>query len=453
MSISFNGGWEGSVGAVDGVELATRLNAMMTQYDTALNSLWVMVAAVLVFWMQGGFAMLEVGSVRSKNAQNILLKNLFDICVGAFFWFGCGHGLASGTTIGGFMGSTGFFGSGFDTNQSEYLNWFFGWTFAATAATIVSGALAERTMFEGYAIFSMIMSAFIYPVGVHWAWSGDGWLGGLGFHDFAGSGVVHAVAGVSALAGASIVGARTNRFAPDHEHKFRPHNVPLVMIGTVILWMGWYGFNCGTTAALSTEADAYAVGRIAMVTTLASAVGGMTAFLVRYMTSGVYDVSAMCNGVLAGLVGITAACDACGPWSSVLCGAGGGLALISASGLLRKMEIDDPLDAFAVHGAAGIWGVLAVGLVHEEKGVLNGGGLNLLGIQLGGILALLAWSGGLSTIVFVGLKSIGKLRVTQETEDAGLDIHEHGGRAYFFRGMSLANDKAVELTGGMAGIS
>jgi len=306
--------------------------------------------------------------------------------------------------------------------------------------------LAERTKFEGYALFSIFMTAFIYPIGVHWTWGG-GWLAGLGFHDFAGSGIVHAVAGISALVGAASVGPRANRFDPEHEHRFKPHNVPLVLIGTVILWMGWYGFNAGSTGALKRDADAVAVGQIAMTTTLSSAFGGLTAFLVRYATSGVYDVAAMCNGVLAGLVSITAVCDACGPGHSALCGGVGGLVLIGASGLVRKSGIDDPLDAFAVHGAAGIWGVLAAGFVHTSKCLLNGYGAGLLMVQVGGIIALLAWSGLNSFAVFALLKSKGQLRVTQETEDAGLDAHEHGGQAYqfFFRGMSLAADKDVNI--------
>jgi len=446
---------------VQGAELADKLNAMMLQYDLALDCLFTFVGAVLVFWMQGGFAMLEVGSVRAKNAQNILLKNLFDICVGAALWFAVGDAFAFGGTIGNLIGGSGFFGSGLAGTQGSYMNWFFGWTFAATAATIVSGALAERTKFEGYAFFSMAMTGFIYPVAVHWGW-GDGFLGAWGFADFAGSGIVHALAGVAALTGAAIVGPRKNRFEPGFEDKFNAHNVPLVTLGTVILWMGWYGFNCGTQVAMKSATDATVVSRIAMVTTIAAAFGGLAAFLTRMVFGGVYDVSAMCNGILAGLVGITAVCDACGPWWSAFCGAGGGLVLIGASGLVQRLGIDDPLDAFAVHGAAGIWGTICVGLVHTDNGLFTGGGAGQLGVQLIGILVLVAWSAVLSGSVFLLLRTVGHLRVSEEVEEAGLDIAEHGmpayglalGKSTVWRGSTLASDgpasksdKATEVVG------
>ena len=445
-------------GTLDGAQLAVQLNSLVTQYDEGLNCLWMMVSAVLVFWMQGGFAMLEVGTVRAKNAQNILLKNLLDITVGAVVWWAIGYGFSAGTSINGFIGSSYFFGSGFEENPEQYRTWFFGWTFAATAATIVSGALAERTKFEGYALFSMAMTAFIYPVAVHWAWGG-GFLSEWGFLDFAGSGVVHALAGVSALTGAAMVGPRSRRFEPGNADEFKPHNMPLVMIGTVILWMGWYGFNAGTTGAMNRSSVAYSSAKIAMVTTIAASFGGLTAFLVRYFISRVYDVGAMCNGVLAGLVGITAICDVVEPFPAAFCGAGGGLALIFASSAVQGMGIDDPLDAFSVHGAAGIWGVVAVGLFHNTSGLFSGGGATLLGIQVMGIVILLTWSGLCSALVFTLLKTVGLLRVSQETEDAGLDIHEHGGAAYKFStvwkgsviGMggfvgNAADGKATELT-------
>lgn len=396
--------------------------------------------------------MLEVGSVRAKNAQNILLKNLFDITVGAAFWFGIGDAFASGTTVGGFIGGSGFFGSGLADTQGGYMSWFFGWTFAATAATIVSGSLAERTKFEGYALFSMAMTGVIYPVSVHWGW-GDGFLGDWGFSDFAGSGVVHALAGVAALTGAAMVGPRKNRFAEGYEDKFNAHNIPLVMLGTIILWMGWFGFNCGTQLALKTGEDATIVHRIAMVTTIAASFGGLAAFLTRLFLGNVYDVSAMCNGVLAGLVGITAVCEACGPWWAAFCGAGGGFVLVGASALVQRLGVDDPLDAFAVHGAAGIWGTLCVGLVHYEKGFFTGHGLNQLGIQFAGIVTLILWSAVTSGGVFFLLKSINLLRVSDEVEEVGLDKTEHGMAAYaittVWRTGSLGDDgKATELVGG-----
>merc|ERR1712217_555923 len=272
----------------------------------------------------------------------------------------------------------------------------------------------------------------IYPVAVHWGW-GDGFLGAWGFADFAGSGIVHALAGVAALTGAAIVGPRKNRFEPGFEDKFNAHNVPLVTLGTVILWMGWYGFNCGTQAAMKSATDATVVSRIAMVTTIAAAFGGLAAFLTRMIFGGVYDVSAMCNGILAGLVGITAVCDACGSWWSAFCGAGGGLVLIGASGL-----------------------------VHTEKGLFTGGGAGQLGVQLIGILVLVAWSAILSGSIFLLLRAVGQLRVSEEVEEAGLDIAEHGmpayglalGKSTVWRGSMLASDgpasksdKATELVG------
>jgi Amt family ammonium transporter len=379
--------------------------------------------------MQSGFAMLEVGVVRAKNAQNILLKNLFDVCIGALLWWLLGFGFAFGESASGFIGTSEFGAT------TKYAEWMFQFAFSATAATIVSGALAGRTAFPAYALFSVFITAFIYPVIVHWTWGG-GWLSTLGFTDFAGSGIVHLTGGIAALTGAHYVGKRLGRFEDNDEQEFRPHNMPLVVMGTLILWFGWYGFNAGSTLGI-TDGNTSLAGLVAMNTTISAAIAGLVTFIFRgYFFQQLdprFNVSAISNGILAGLVSITAPCGSVEPWAAFCIGAVGGFVYIGSSYLVqKKLHIDDPLDAFAVHGGCGIWGTLSVAFFDSSKGIFYGAADSgkFLGIQLLGILVIMLWTFTFSALTFASLKHFNLLRVSQEVERLGLDRCEHGGSAY-----------------------
>ena len=412
---------------------STAFLSSVNELTNAIDSLWIMVAGILVFFMQAGFAMLEVGTVRSKNAQNILLKNLLDVCLGTMLWWWFGYGFAYGESSNEFIGADQFAGNNFSLNS--YRDWFFQWAFAATAATIVSGALAERTQFLAYSVFSCIITTWIYPVVVYWTWGG-GWLADGGYLDFAGSGIVHLVGGMAALCGAAIVGPRKGRFDENREQEFKPHNMPLVVLGTFVLWFGWYGFNSGSTLGFTGD-NIVSAALVAMNTSIAAATGGLVVLFFRAMLSRFgpkhlvfYDVVSMANGILAGLVSITAGCANVEPYAAFVIGLIGGLVYIGFSLLVEYFKVDDPLDAFAVHGGAGSWGVLALGLFHTELGAFYGAGGELFSWQLAGVLAIAVWSTVWSIIVFGLLKYFGKLRISAEEEEAGMDNFEHGGAAY-----------------------
>jgi len=320
---------------------------------------------------------------------------------------------------------------GTDDQTFHYLYWFFQWAFCATAATIVSGAMAERCTLMGYAIFSAFMTTFIYPVVVHWTWGG-GWLTDVGYIDFAGSGIVHMCGGVAALVGAIIVGPRTGRFDDAKETEFQPHNVPLVVLGTFVLWFGWYGFNAGSTVAMSgKEAEnAQIASLVAMNTTISAGVAGLAVFTIRFALTKKYDVCGLANGILAGLVSITAPCDGVYPWSAAMVGLIGGFFYIGASTFMKKMHIDDPLDAFAVHGFCGAWGVMSVAFFNSESGVFYGGEGKIIGVQLLGIVAIAAWTAALAGVAFGALRVTKLLRASEDLEKKGLDASCYPSSAY-----------------------
>merc|ERR1719473_268947 len=374
--------------------------------------------------------MLETGSVRFKNAQNILCKNLLVVCIGFICWYVLGFGLAFGTSAGQFMGTDGFVGAGF-AGTTKMREWFFQGAFCATVATIVSGSMAERTKLGGFAIFTVLLTAFLYPVVVHWGWSGAGILnneegsivGETGYNDFAGSGIVHMVGGVAALMGAVIVGPRSGRWANPED--FGPHNPSLCVLGTLVLWFGWYGFNGASTLAMSSSGDAFSSALVCMNTTLAPAVAGLVVFLLRcyVFAPKCFDVMAICNGILGGLVSITAPCGSVEPGESIVIGLIGAFVYQGASMLMVKLKIDDPLDAFAVHGACGFWGVLAAGLFGEE---LRGSAVgDQLPVQIVAALLIFVWIAVPSLLLLIALKAVGKLRVPSAIEVEGLDVHEH----------------------------
>ena len=400
-----------------------------------LDTLWLIICAALVFFMQAGFGMVEVGLVRTKNAGNVLMKNLMDFSFAALGFYVFGYAIMYGAG-GKLIGLSGWLLRGVDSPVDGIplqAFWLFQVVFAGAAATIVAGAVAERMKFVSYLIYSFLLTAFIYPVVGHWVWGG-GWLSDLGFHDFAGSTVVHGVGGISALVGAWMLGPRLGRFNKDGSpNVIAGHSLPLVTIGVFILWFGWYGFNAGSTLGMG---DPEAVGRIAINTTLAPAMGAMAAMFLAWLKYGKPDVTLALNGALAGLVGITAPCFVVGSDSSILIGLISGVLVIYGIEWLNKLQIDDVVGAFPVHGLCGIFGTLAVGLFGQEAlgaaadGLFYGGGFRSLGIQLLGVVACLGFTAISMWIVFKVIDLVIGLRVTRETELRGLDMDEHGAESY-----------------------
>jgi Amt family ammonium transporter len=401
----------------------------------ALDTFWVLFAAFLVFFMQIGFAMVESGLIRAKNAANVLMKNVVDFAFAAIAYFIFGYAIMFGGD-GPIVGTSGWFLSGAKSAADGVpveAFWLFQAVFAGTTVTIVSGAIAERFHFRAYLGYSFLITAFIYPVVGHWVWGG-GWLAGLDFHDFAGSTVVHAVGGFAALVGAWVVGPRFGRFHKDGTSKvIGGHNMPLTTLGVFILWFGWFGFNAGSSLGFS---DPAGVARVAMNTTLAPAAGIITAMATSWARYGKPDLSLSLNGALAGLVGITAPCFVVGPGASIFIGAIAGVLVVYAIGWLDRLRIDDPVGAFPVHGVCGVWGTLAVGLWGEKvlgapnDGLFLGGGFAQLGTQSLGVVACVAFVLVASWVLFKVLDAMFGLRVSHRTELRGLDHDEHGMESY-----------------------
>ena len=386
-----------------------------------VDSLWIVVAGILFMFMQPGFMLVETGFTRSKNSVNIVMKNFMDFSVGAVTYWAFGFALAyGGTTLGGFLAYGNFFLEG------DSITYFFQVVFAATAATIVSGAVAERTKFSAYLLFQPFICGVIYPIVTHWVWSGQGWLGDLGFIDFAGSGVVHMVGGFAALAGVQIVGPRIGKYDDNGNPQVIPGSSMVAgALGVFILWFGWYGFNVGSALA-AVDVD---LAAIAVTTTLSAAAGSITAMYTS-MISGKPNVGMTLNGALAGLVGITAGCANVNNLGAVLIGLVSGVLVVYSINFFEKRGFDDAVGAVSVHGICGIWGVLAVAIFDTSDGLFYGGGTSLFGPQLIGILAIAAWAYGTSFLVFKVIDSTVGLRVTAEEEVAGLDASEHGTTAY-----------------------
>jgi len=403
---------------------------------TAIDTVWTLVAAFLVFFMQAGFAMVESGFTRAKNAANIMMKNLMDFCVGSIAYWAVGFALMFGADKLGFFGSSGFFLSTGNPATGDglwqYAFWMFQVVFAATAATIVSGAMAERTKFVGYLIYSFFISLFIYPIVGHWIWGG-GWLGTKGMVDFAGSTVVHSVGGWAALAGAIVIGPRYGKYNSNGESCAIPgHNIPIASLGVFILWFGWFGFNPGSTTAGTN----LSIATIAVTTNLAAAAGAIAAMLTVWKQFGKPDTSMTLNGALAGLVAITAGCANVSPGSAIIIGAlAGVLVVFSVEIIDKKFKIDDPVGAISVHGVCGAFGTLMVGLFAQESfggvnGLFFGGGISLFVTQLLGVVSVMAWVLSCCFILFGILKATDMLRVSRDEELRGLDIEEHGMESY-----------------------
>ena len=426
---------------------ANILSTISETVNTEVFGIWFLIGAALVFWMQAGFAMVETGFTRAKNAGNIIMKNLMDFCIGTVMFILIGFGLLLGEDVAGFIGKPGFdLFTSYD--NFDFSGFVFNLVFCATAATIVSGAMAERTKFLSYCIYSAVISALIYPIEAHWIWGG-GWLAQMGFHDFAGSCAIHMVGGISALIGAKLLGPRIGKFVKDKDGKIVKvkaipgHSLTIGALGCFILWFGWYGFN-GAAATSGAE-----LGSIFLTTTVAPAVATVVCMIFTWLKYGKPDVSMCLNASLAGLVGITAGCDVMDCFGALMVGIVSGLLVPFGVWFLDyKLHVDDPVGAVAVHCLNGIWGTLAVGLFATDKapafirgygdgvtfganqimgkGLFYGGGFDLLGHQLLGIITVGAWTAITITITFLIIKATIGLRVTAHEEVVGLDIEEHG---------------------------
>lgn len=396
----------------------------MEELKFAIDTMWVLIAAALVFFMQAGFAMVETGFTRAKNAGNIIMKNLMDFAVGSIVYWVIGYNLMYGESVMGLFGKPGFFTS------TDYTSLIFQTVFCATAATIVSGAMAERTKFISYLIYSFFISLLIYPVSGHWIWGG-GWLSQLGFHDFAGSTAVHMVGGIAALVGATVIGPRIGKYKDGKSHAIPGHSITLGALGVFILWFGWFGFNPGSQLAMGSEADATAVARIFVTTNLAAAAAAITTMTISWFKYKKPDVSMTLNGALAGLVAITAGCDVVSPTSAALIGVIAGGAIIFAIEFVDKvLKIDDPVGAIGVHGVSGALGTILVGVFSTNDGLITTGSLHAVGVQALGVASVALWVGVTATILFLVIKHTIGLRVSEKEEVIGLDLEEHGIDSY-----------------------
>lgn len=402
----------------------------VSELNISLDTVWVLIAAVLVMFMQPGFAMVEAGFTRSKNTVNILMKNFADFSIGVLVFWLVGYTIMFGEDIGGFIGKISFFFNSNGINGiTDKASLMFQTVFAATAATIVSGAMAERTKFGIYLIISLIVTLIIYPISGHWIWGG-GWLSNLGFHDFAGSTVVHSVGAWVGLAGATMLGARLGKYN-GKSNAIPGHNLALGALGVFILWFGWFGFNPGSQLAASGTENALAISHIFITTNLAAAAGAMTAMFITWVRYKRPGLSITLNGTLAGLVAITAGCDIVSPGGAVVIGIIAGFVLVFGVELFDKiLRIDDPVGAISVHGLSGATGTILVGIFATEGGLLYGGGAGLLGVQIIGVLSVAAWALGLGFLLFFILKKTIGIRVEKIVEEEGLDIYEHGESVY-----------------------
>ena len=425
-----------AVGIVSLLLFAPEVFAQDTESSfNGLSTLWILLTAFLVFFMQAGFGMVEAGLIRAKNAANILMKNLMDFCFASLGFFMFGYALMYGSD-GSLFGTGGWFLLGVESPVEGlplYAFWMFQAVFVGAAATIVAGGVAERMKFAAYLAYSFIISALIYPIVGHWVWGG-GWLSNIGFYDFAGSTVVHGVGGFAALVGTWMLGPRIGKFNPDGSaNVIGGHNIPLVALGVFILWLGWFGFNAGSTLGFD---DPGQVALIAINTNLAAVSGAIVVMALAWVKFGKPDVALTLNGILAGLVGVTAPCAVVSPIAAIAIGAIAGFVVIYSVLFLDKLRLDDPVGAIGVHGFCGVWGTLAVGFFAQETlgapadGLFYGGGLAQLGIQALGVIACLGFVVIAMAGIFKLIDLVIGLRVTQDAELRGLDVREHGIESY-----------------------
>jgi len=407
-----------------------------------MGALWITLAAILVFFMQAGFTLVEVGFTRSKNSGNIIMKNIMDLAVGSIMFWAVGYGIMYGSdlVLGGFFRSSPADQGYFFFSATDWYNLFFQTVFCATAATIVSGAVAERTKFSTYLILSAVLTTLIYPISGSWYWpfDDDAWLNTAGFIDFAGSSVVHAVGGGAALVAAIMVGPRIGKYVNGEAKVIPGHNMMYGSLGVFILWLGWFGFNGGSQLAWGGD-DTIAAGSVIINTNLAAAIGAIAALFLTWVRYGKPDLSMTLNGALAGLVGITAGCGAVNAWGAIAIGLICGLVVVlSIEFIDKKLKIDDPVGAISVHGTCGFLGTVLVGIFALDGGLLYGGGASLLWVQTYGSLAYILWSAFGTFVVLIILKKTIGLRVSENDEIEGLDITEHGTECY---PEHISNDK------------
>ncbi len=404
----------------------------MGQLAFSLDTVWVLLAAMLVFFMQLGFSMVEAGFARTKNTANVLMKNLLDFSAGSFFFWMIGFGILFGAPLlGGFIGTPDPFGlAGWEGPIPPEAFLVFQTMFCATAATIVSGAVMERTKFSAYLFYSIALSALIYPISAHWTW-GDGWLAGLGFHDFAGSTVVHGVGGWIALVGAAIVGPRIGKYRNGKAYAIPGHNLTFATLGVFALWFGWFGFNPGSQLGAAGEENAFAISRVFLTTNLAAAAGALAALITAWIRYKKPTLSLTLNGALAGLVGITAGCDIVSPAGAFAIGIISGIVMVFAVAFIDSvLKVDDPVGAISVHGVCGTLGTILTGLFAVEDGLFYGGGAGFFGIQCLGAFATMAWALAMGFILFKIVDKTVGMRVEPRIEEEGVDIYEHGETAY-----------------------
>lgn len=409
------------------LDIMTRLDYLVSGIDTV----WVLLAAILIFMMQMGFASVEAGFTRSKNTANILMKNLLDFCFGSLLFWLFGFRIMFGAdAFAGLIADPFALGSAVPSNIPQTAFLIFQTMFCATTATIVSGAMAERTQFRAYLVYCIFISAFIYPISGHWTWGG-GWLSALGFHDFAGSAVVHSAGGWLALVGAAMVGPRIGKYKNGKPHAILGHNLAIATLGVFILWIGWFGFNPGSTVGISTPELQQSASTVFMNTNISAATGALTALIVAWVRYGKPSLSLSLNGVLAGLVGITAGCDAVSSAGAALTGIICGAAMVFAVSFFNSMaKVDDPVGAISVHGVCGSLGTILTGIFALDGGLLYGGGLHMLGVQLLGAAVYAAWAILCGLILFYVLRRTIGLRVDRRVEEDGLDYYEHGETSY-----------------------
>lgn len=409
------------------LDIMTRLDYLVSGIDTV----WVLLAAILIFMMQMGFASVEAGFTRSKNTANILMKNLLDFCFGSLLFWLFGFRIMFGAdAFAGLIADPFALGSAVPSNIPQTAFLIFQTMFCATTATIVSGAMAERTQFRAYLVYCIFISAFIYPISGHWTWGG-GWLSALGFHDFAGSAVVHSAGGWLALVGAAMVGPRIGKYKNGKPHAILGHNLTIATLGVFILWIGWFGFNPGSTVGISTPELQQSASTVFMNTNISAATGALTALIVAWVRYGKPSLSLSLNGVLAGLVGITAGCDAVSTAGAALTGIICGAAMVFAVSFFDSVaKVDDPVGAISVHGVCGSLGTILTGIFALDGGLLYGGGLHMLGVQLLGTAVYAAWAILCGLILFYVLRRTIGLRVDRRVEEDGLDYYEHGETSY-----------------------
>ncbi len=404
---------------------------LLNEQIFAINTVWVALCAALIFFMEAGFALLEAGFVRAKNAMSIIAKVIIDITFGGIAFFVVGFGIAYGASNGWFALDFGIMEGdlGLDLTVSNQLFWFIQLGFAVAAISIVSGALAERMKLWAYAIMVVFFCGIMYPLVANWVWNPNGWLAMRGFNDFAGSAAVHAMGGFSALAAAIVLGPRIGKYSKEGTSNTIPgHNLPLASVGAFILWFGWFGFNPGSS--LGAVGNWELIGSVVVNTFLASAAGGIATMFYTYFSYGKIDITMVINGILAGLVSITAGCNVVGPMAAILIGFIAGILVDVAVLFFDKMKVDDPVGAVAVHGINGLFGTLAVGFFAVEGGLFFGGGADLLITQLVGVLTIALFSFSITFILMKVLKSLVGIRITSEEEEAGIDSVSFGVKSY-----------------------